>query len=178
MQIVIGSLNPVKRQAAESVLAPLYPDADFRTVAAPSGVPDQPWGDAQTRQGAINRARAALANSGAALAVGFEGGLIETEIGVMTCAWCAVAAADGRIGVGGGAHMLIPAVAAARLTDEAELGPIMDALTGQQDTKHHAGAIGILTGGLEDRASAYAHILRLALAPFRQPDYFQEAATP
>eukprot|EP01052_Picozoa_sp_SAG31_P043386 SAG31_NODE_7209_length_1755_cov_1.355072_2_plen_54_part_00 len=50
----------------------------------PSGVPDQPWGDAETRQGACARAQAvAQAYSDAHggqqcdYAVGLEGGVVE-----------------------------------------------------------------------------------------------------
>ncbi len=174
MLIAIGSLNPVKIQAAEQVLQPLFPHAELRPVEAPSGIPDQPWGETETRTGAINRARAARAACDADMAVGFEGGLIRTELGLMTCAWCAVATADGRLGVGGGSHMLLPPALESLLAEGQELGAAMDSLTGQRNTKHHLGAIGILTGGLEDRSSAYAHLLRLALAPFRSPDLFEE----
>ena len=173
MRIGIGSLNPVKRLAAEQVLRPLYPDAEFLALEVPSGIPAQPWGEEETRRGAINRARAVRAHFAADLAVGFEGGLIRTELGTMTCAWCAVVAADGREGVGGGSHMLLPPEIDAWLDSGIELGEAMDRLTGQQGTKHHLGAIGILTRDLENRMTAYAHILRLALAPFRSPAFYQ-----
>ena len=53
-----------------------------------------------------------------------------------------------------------------------ELGAVMDSLTGQHNTKHSLGAIGLLTNKLETRQTAHAHILRLALAPLRSPAYF------
>lgn len=173
MRIGIGSLNPVKRLAAEQVLRPLYPGAEFAALEVPSGIPAQPWGEEETRQGALNRARAVRAQLATDLAVGFEGGLIRTELGTMTCAWCAVVAADGREGVGGGSHMQLPPGIDQLLDSGIELGEAMDRLTGQHDTKHNLGAIGILTAGLEDRTTAYAHILRLALAPFRSPAFYQ-----
>ncbi len=178
MRIAIGSLNPVKIQAAESVLASVFPGASFVALEVPSGIPAQPWGDAQTRSGALNRARAALAQSGARLAVGLEGGLVRTEVGVMTCAWCAVVADDGRVGIGGGSHTLLPPAAVAQLEAGVELGAVMDWLTGQHNTRQGQGAIGILTDGLESRETAYAHILRLALAPFRQPALYQKTSGP
>jgi non-canonical (house-cleaning) NTP pyrophosphatase len=94
----------------------------------------------------------------------------------MTCAWCAVVAQDGRFGVGGGAHMMLPSASEALLTEGHELGNVMDRLTGQHNTKHADGAIGILTDGLESRQTAYAHILRLALAPFRQAAFYHTEA--
>jgi inosine/xanthosine triphosphatase len=175
MKIMIASLNPVKQTAAQSVLTPLYPDATFEVASIPSGVPAQPWGDAETRAGAITRARNAVQHNSADLGIGFEGGLIRTEQGIMTCAWCAIAARDGRIGVGGGSHMMLPPAAGTMLDDGLELGIVMDRLTGLHNTKHDQGAIGILTDGLESRATAYAHILRLALAPFRSAAYYQES---
>jgi non-canonical (house-cleaning) NTP pyrophosphatase len=57
MLIAIGSLNPVKIHAAERVLQPLFPHAKLRPVQASSGVPEQPWGETETRTGAINRAQ-------------------------------------------------------------------------------------------------------------------------
>lgn len=178
MRIVIGSLNPVKRGAAEAALKPLFPAATFLALDVPSGVPAQPWGNDQTRAGALNRARAALAQSGADWAVGLEGGLVQTEIGLMTCAWAAVVAADGRTGLGGGANLLLPPDVAARLRPGMELGPVMDALTGGHNTNEALGAIGILTGGLETRQTAFEHVLCLALAPFRRPDLYPPLAAP
>lgn len=174
MIIAIGSNNPVKQAAARDVFLPLYADATFIGAEVPSGIPDQPWGDAQTRQGAINRARAAQAQFGADVAVGFEGGLIRTELGIMTCAWAAIYANDGTLGIGGGAHMMLPSGAAKLLEEGLELGAVMDKLTGQHNTKHASGAIGLMTDDLETRTSAYAHILRLALAPFRSPQFFED----
>lgn len=174
MHVAVGSLNPVKHEAVRDVLAPLFEALTITGIAVPSGVADQPWGDEETRAGALNRARAAQLTTGADLGIGLEGGLIRTEVGAMTCAWCAIVAADGRIGIGGGAHMMLPALAQYLLAKGMELGVVMDRISGLQDTKHNAGAIGILTAGLETRESAYAHILRLALAPFRSEPYFME----
>jgi non-canonical (house-cleaning) NTP pyrophosphatase len=48
----------------------------------------------------------------------------------------------------------------------------MDAFTGLSNTKHHEGAIGILTGGHLSRQSAYEHVLTLALARLLTPAYY------
>jgi non-canonical (house-cleaning) NTP pyrophosphatase len=47
-----------------------------------------------------------------------------------------------------------------------ELGHAMDELTGQRETKHGAGAVGILTRGLVDRQAAYEVLVSYALASF------------
>jgi len=167
----VGSTNPVKVAAAQAVFERFAADLTVEGLSVESGVPVQPWGDAQTRQGALNRARVAL-NDGAAYGVGFEGGLIETELGIMTCAWCAVVDPDGRIGMGGGVNILLPPEVSDAVKGGQELGPAMDTLVGEADTKQGPGAVGILTDGLADRKTAYEHILILALGPFRRRDLY------
>jgi inosine/xanthosine triphosphatase len=175
--VYVGSTNPVKRAAATAVLRQVYdPAPEVRAVAVPSGVPDQPWGDEQTARGALNRARAAVRHDGATLGVGFEGGLLEVDGALYTSAWCAVAHEDGTTGLAGGANLRLPPAVAANLRAGAELGPAMDRLTGLHNTKHDVGAIGILTGGLLDRQSAYEHLLKLALARLLTPQFYDKGS--
>ena len=178
MQIAIGSTNPVKCSATRAVLKPLYPAAAFVPVEVPSGVSSQPWGDVETRTGALNRARAALCETGADWGVGLEGGVQDSEFGLMTCAWAVLVDARGRIGVGGNSCVLLPETVADHVRQGGELGTAIDRLTNQHNTRQGAGAIGILTSHLETRQSAYETILRLALAPFQHPAWYPLSATP
>lgn len=173
MNVVVGSQNPVKQAATEAVLRDVYPQVRVSAQASASGVAAQPWGDDETRQGAYNRAQFILSQTTCDLAVGLEGGVINTPWGLMTCAWCALCHRDGTVGVGGGSHMLLPPQVAQQLHAGAELGLAMDQLLNAHNTKQSSGAIGILTDGLLTRQSAYEVILRLALAPFRQPKYYR-----
>ncbi len=173
MKIVVGSTNPVKVAAAKAVFGQLVPDVQVLSVAAELSVPNQPWGDEQTQAGAINRARELLM-AGTDYGVGFEGGVIELPYGLMTCAWCAVVDASGAVGLGGGVNCLLPPSVADAVRAGKELGPAMDALTGDKDTKEGPGAVGILTNGLIDRQQAYEQILAMALARFMTPDYYAE----
>lgn len=172
MRIAIGSTNPVKCSATRAVLSRLYPHAAFVCVDAPSGVSVQPWGDVETRTGALNRARAALKNTGADLAVGLEGGVQDSEFGLLTTAWCVLVDSSGRIGVGGNSCILLPPAVAKHLRRGGELGTAIDQLANRHNTKQGDGAIGILTNNLETRQSAYETILRLALASFQNPDWY------
>lgn len=165
MKIAIGSTNPTKTRAVENVLRLLYPDLEIVQLEVPTGISAQPVGDEETRRGALNRARAVLELTDAEWGFGLEGGVIETEFGVMTNAWCVIVARDGRIGVGGSANMLLPDVVAERvLKDGRELGEAMDEYANTQDVKRGQGAIGILTGGLINRQGAYEYLVKLALA--------------
>lgn len=172
MRIAVGSSNPVKCNAARAVLVRLFPDAEFVCAEVSSGVPAQPWGDAQARAGALHRAQAVLKQTDADLGVGLEGGVQETEFGLFTTAWCVLVDRQGRVGVGGNACALLPEVVAERVRAGSELGAAIDSLVKQTNTKQHNGAIGILTNNLETRQSAYETIIRLALAPFQHPDWY------
>ena len=175
-QVAVGSANPVKLAAARAVLGRAFPGSTVTAAPVPSGVPDQPWGDEQTRRGAENRARAALATLGGAsdaLGVAFEGGVVaEADGRVRTCAWAAVATSDGAVHVGGSLAMPLPPVLAARLRAGEELGPATDAVAGTVNIKHAGGAVGVLTAGLVDRQQAYEVLLAYALAPLLAPAFW------
>ncbi len=115
------------------------------TLTVPSGVPEQPWGDEQTRLGAFNRAKKAMAETGANFGLGLEGGLVESSVGLMTCAWGDMVDGQGKVGYGGGVHMLLPPTVADILRRQGELGPIMDALIHEQNTKQRQGAGSVRT---------------------------------
>lgn len=166
MRIAIGTDNPLKYQAAHNVLRKLYPEAEFVALKVATRMPRQPKGDRQTRRGAANRAHAVRLAAHADWGVGIEAGVIETEFGMMTCAWCAIEDRGGRVGIGGSTNMLLPDEIAQRIRDGAELGPAMDEFTHIQDVKRKMGAIGIFTRGLTDRRRSYELIVKLAVARF------------
>jgi inosine/xanthosine triphosphatase len=173
MKVIVGSTNPVKVSAARKVFTRVDPHVEIVSVEVESGVSIQPWGDEETQQGAENRARAAVSRD-ADFGIGFEGGVIDTHLGLMTCAWCAVVDRSGRCGLGGGGHIMLPPAVQEALRAGDELGPAMDRLVGLVDTKKGPGAAGILTGGLTDRQTDYEHMLALALARFRRPDLYED----
>ena len=131
-----------------------------------SGVPDQPWGDLDTRAGAIARARAALATDPAAdLGVGLEGGVVrEADGSVRSCAWAAIVDRLGEVSAGGSLAMPLPPAVVALLEAGVELGHAMDQVARTSGTKHGAGAVGLLMAGLIDRQGAYEHLVTYALS--------------
>ena len=170
--VAVGSTNPVKISAVRAVLERAGATARVAGIAVSSGVREQPFGDAETIQGATQRARAALAATGADLAVGLEGGVVEEDGAMRTCAWASVVGRDGRIGIGGSLAMMLPDPVAALVREGVELGHAIDRITGAHDTKRGAGAVGILTAGLVDRQRAYESLVTYALAPFLAPDHY------
>ena len=164
-RVAVGSKNPVKLGAVRAVLARCAPDVPVDGVAAASGVPDQPVGDAETILGATNRARAAREALDADLGVGIEGGVVDGLAGMRTCAWAVAVGRDGVAHVGGSLSMPLPDAVAALIRDGVELGHAIDQLVGTENIKHGAGAVGILTEGLVSRQDAYEAIIAYALAP-------------
>ena len=172
--VIVGSTNPVKIAAVHAVVQRAWPSCEVRGIAAESGVPAQPFGDAETQRGALARARAALAAfSDADLGVGVEGGVvIEPDGGMRTCAWAAAVDRRGTDAFGGSLAMPLPPAVVERLRAGEELGPAMDAVAKTSGTRFGRGAVGILTRGLIDRQRAYEPLITYALAPWLATDYF------
>ncbi len=165
----------MKIAAVRAIVQRHWPEADVQGISVPSGVPDQPWGDDETIRGAGNRARAALRETGASLAVGLEGGCVRSEDGsTRTCAWAVAVDATGRESVGGSLSMPLPAAVTAALNAGAELGHAIDAVAGTVNVKHGQGAVGILTAGLVDRQGAYEVLVAYALSPWLAPEFWAD----
>ena len=168
----VGSLNPAKVQPVRDVFAAWWPELPVEGVAVPSGVPDQPIGEAQTREGAENRARAALASSeGRGWGIGLEGGvLLEGDGGGRLFGVVAVACNLGgrtETEVARTADLRLPPSVVRRILAGEELGPVMDDVLGLRDVKRGPGSVGILTGGVVTRADVWRQAVALAAAPLR-----------
>jgi len=165
-RVVVGSENPVKIEAVRAVMARCTETVVVQGVAVPSGVPDQPWGDDETRAGALTRARGALAlDPSAELGVGLEGGVVtEPDGGVRTCAWAVIVDRHGIISTGGSLAMPLPPAVVRLLKRGVELGHAMDEIAQTTNIKLGRGAVGVLTGNLITRQQAYEPLVTYALA--------------
>ena len=170
----IGSRNPAKIEAVRRALARLSPDCVLEAVDVASGVPDQPLGDHATRQGARNRARAALDRTSADLAFGLEGGVEREPPVVWLVSWVAVVTREGRSGDASGLRMRLPSAVGDRLAAGDELGTIIDDLFDVSASKQHTGAVGLLTEGFVSRTDAFADLVAMACAPLLRPDLYPQ----
>jgi inosine/xanthosine triphosphatase len=169
--VAVGTTNRPKLAAANAVFTRLYSGVEVRSVEVRVDVPAQPIGDVLTQQGAVLRARAALAQVPADFGVGMEGGLRETLGGWALCSWAAVVDAKGALGVGGGAVIVLPPRVVERVLAGEELSPVMDSVCGGQETGKGPGAFGLLTGGALTRQHTFEDALVCALAGWRHPSY-------
>lgn len=104
VRVTVGSANPCKIEAVQRAFEQTFSSDDVKIVissySVPSYVPDQPFGDLETRDGARNRARAAY-NAACAeakennkledipdFAVGLEGGLEKVVYEKHEELWC------------------------------------------------------------------------------------------
>lgn len=167
--VVIASNNAPKAKSTREGFRVMLPGSyDFRSVNVDSGVRDQPFSDDETLQGAINRAgNAKDAMPNAEYWVGIEGG-VEVHSGAVCCfAWVVVTGKDGRIGKARTSAFFVAEETAHLLHQGMDLGQADDRILKQKNVKDNQGSVGILTGGLVDRADYYTQAVILALIPFR-----------
>lgn len=179
LKVSVGSKNPVKIQAARDGFARMFPDrAAVLTVegmAAESGVSAQPFSDAETLQGATQRAiHAAALLPDADYAIGIEGGIMPLgnlttqEADFLAFAWVVVIS-GGKIGKAKSGAFVLPKEISAHLHAGLELGDADDRVFGQHNSKQHNGSIGLLTDNAITRAELYTPAVIMALIAFKNP---------
>jgi inosine/xanthosine triphosphatase len=169
--IVVASQNPVKLEATRRGFEKMFPQIAFhvQSVAASSGVRQQPLSDAETLQGARNRAQhAAQLMPQADYWVGIEGGVEERQDSMEAFAWIVVSSPH-LVGQSRTGTFNLPAGVAMLIRQGRELGPAVEELYGRSQVKHTTGAVGVLTEGVIDRVQLYEHAVVLALVPFKSP---------
>ncbi|MCB2210448.1 inosine/xanthosine triphosphatase [bacterium] len=172
--IVVASLNPVKAEAVLDGFRRMFPEEEFQVqpLSVPSGVSDQPMTDEATLQGASTRAEnAKTALPDADYWVGVEGGCDYLNGELVAFAWVRVLdpARGGQARTG---SFRLPPAVQALVESGMELGDADDQIFGERNSKQASGAVGLLTGDVETRATFYEQAVVLALIPFRNPDLY------
>lgn len=174
-KLVIASKNPVKMAAVKNGFEKMFPAETFSLdgVSVASGVNDQPMSDAQTLEGAWNRAhRAASAAPDADFCIGIEGG-VEDKMGEMEAfAWVVVKSRDSKIGKGRSSAFFLPAKIAELIRQGKELGEADDIVFSRTNSKQENGAVGLLTRDIIDRTHYYTDAVILALIPFANKELY------
>ena len=174
-QIIVASKNPVKIAAALEGFQCMFPNNTYTThgITVPSGVPDQPFSDTETLQGALNRAQNARAQEPQAdYWIGIEGGVEETpgeRAGTLqSFAWVVVIDREGgRTGKARTAAFYQPEEVARLVRGGMELGHADDLVFGRSNSKQGNGSVGLLTGDVIGREAYYVQAVILALIPFK-----------
>jgi inosine/xanthosine triphosphatase len=173
-RIVVASKNPVKLNAALLGFRAIFPGEDFEVagVSVPSGVSDQPFSNAETLQGAHNRAQAAYVSSPQAdFWVGIEGGIEEEDGDMAAFAWVVVRSKT-HTGKGKSGTFYLPIPVTKLIKEGMELGKADDHVFGLTNSKQEQGAVGILTGNVITRTELYKAATIFALIPFRNTEFY------
>ena len=156
IRALVGSRNPTKIAAVEDVFGRCFGAVEVLGLETPSGVAGQPVGMDETFAGAENRARTLVqrnAQEGLAahFCVGIEGGVVHLHGRWFAFGVICIADADGPAGLR--RHLALRAAGRhrGRAGAGAELGEVIDDLTGLHDTRSAGGAIGYLSHGQLDR---------------------------
>ena len=178
-KIVVGSSNPVKVDAVAQGFMAMFPEVQFEVIgtSVPSGVSDQPFSDAETLQGAVNRAQNALSGIPEAdYWVGIEGGIEDDKKEMCGFAWVVIHGfspfGTTLVGQSRTGTFQLPPEVASLVRQGVELGTADDIVFKRHNSKQGNGAVGILTQDVIDRTSYYSHAVALALIPFLNPDLY------
>lgn len=172
MHIFVGSTNPVKINATINAASEHWPEVKVVGLSVDTGVAEQPRSDEETKQGAINRAKAALKEGlkqdieGEVLGMGLEGGVEDEGEEMWTTVWGAVIDKEGNLGLSGGSRFLVPAEMANKIRTGEEMGPVTAKVLNEENLeriKTEEGLVGIVTEKFVDRTEEYQSIAKLAL---------------
>lgn len=185
MYLFVGSTNPVKINAVINAASETWPEVIGQGYDVPSGINEQPMSDEETRTGATNRAKAALAaglssqpspinHQSLVLGIGLEGGVFKRDNELWSTVWVAVVDKEGNLFESNGARFKVPPQIAQPILAGGEMGPVVSQMFGRTDIKQKQGAIGVLTQGFVDRTEEYTGIAKLALGLWYGRDWYQE----
>ena len=167
MEFIIGSTNAAKVTAARRVIASHFSHAVISEVDVKSGVSEQPFGDEETRLGAINRALRATGMQTNFIGIGLEGGVRMLEGQMYLCNWGALVLPDGKRFTAGGAQIPLPKEIADELITGKELGPVVDAYFKASGIRQKEGAMGMFTAHAVNRDELFEHVLQLLIGQLK-----------
>ncbi|UJP66167.1 inosine/xanthosine triphosphatase [Mongoliitalea daihaiensis] len=172
--IIVGSKNPVKISCTDIAFHQAFDDAFLiEGLNVGSGVSNQPIGDEETYQGALNRAKnSKTVFPEADYWVGIEGGIETMGEEMQAFAWVVILDKTGKIGKAKTATFFLPPAIVALVKGGMELGDADDQFFNRESSKTGNGAVGILTQQRIDRKDYYSPAVILALIPFMNPDIY------
>jgi len=174
-KIIVASHNPVKLDATLQGFSRMFPDETFTVagVSAASGVSDQPANDAETYEGAFNRANnAKKAMPDADFWVGIESGIETRSTEMETYSWVVILGKD-QTGKSKTNAFFLPPPVAALVAEGKELGEADDIVFGKTNSKQANGAPGLLTHNAITRTGYYTEAVIFALIPFKNPGLYK-----
>lgn len=172
MNFVIGSVNLAKVTAADDVISQHFPQSTISSIEVGSGVSNQPYGDEETRLGAINRALRAVGKNRETIGIGLEGGVRRIGEQMYLCNWGALVLPSGRRFTAGGAQIPLPQEIAVMVAAGNELGQVVDNYFELSGIRSKEGAIGMFTAFAVNRDDLFKHVMQLLIGQLK---YYQQS---
>ncbi len=177
MRIAVGSRNPAKIEGVRRAFVRVLGPVEVIPVDVTTSVGRQPVGLGHIVKGAVERAVAALRNTGGDYGVGVEAGLLEVPgslTGYLVFQACAIVDPEERLSLGFGPGFEFPADAVNAVFSGAasELEEPMEKITRIKQVGDRGGAIGWLTRGLVSRADITEIAVIMALVPRINPSLY------
>lgn len=155
MKIIIGSKNPTKIKAVETI----FLNEEIISLDVPSHVSVQPYSDEETMEGAINRAKQCTTSE--AIGIGLEGGVMYVQNQLYLCNWGSLVTPNQDVYTASGARIPLPDEIDVQLKAGFELGDLMDSYSEKQGVRNKEGAIGIFTNDQVSRHEMFTHVVKL-----------------
>jgi inosine/xanthosine triphosphatase len=165
MIAIIGSLNPIKINAARNGLTIAFTD-ECRVIGVPLNglqLPNQPMTMEDTLMGARRRAVHSVLAGDCDLGIGLEGGLAHIDDEWFCISWAAVANRDGEIKSAMGPCVYVPPPVMRLVESGMELGDADDQYFGLSNSKQSSGLVGTMTHDLVTREHGFTQAVIIAL---------------
>jgi inosine/xanthosine triphosphatase len=173
--VAVGSENPTKLDPVKEIFSKHFADVKVVGVKVVSGVPDQPIGEDQIYEGALNRAKRALEKvKNADYGIGIEGGLSEKSYGWFENSLTVIIDKEGNMGVGSSSGLVLPNIVIDKINAGKNLEEAIDEIFGTEKIGEGIGMFGIMTNGVVTRSAGVSHSVAFALARFLHKDIYEK----
>ncbi len=175
IKVAVGSTNAVKVDAVRNIFVQAFGLVEIVSVEPEHGVSKQPR-ERQTIDGAIQRAKNALAKTGADFGVGIEAGLFYNSVlqKHLDIQYCAIVDGSGKMTVGHGPGFEYPPEVVKAVLNGQTVGDTMSQITEIESIGHKQGSIGYLSDGLIDRTSLTEIAVLMALIPRIRKELYEQ----
>jgi inosine/xanthosine triphosphatase len=173
VNVAVGTKNPSKLEGTRRAFAKYFDRVELRSVDSSLVAKAQPQGLEEMTEGAITRAKFALARAGGDFGVGVEAGIFLVRGVYFDNQLAAIVDPSGKVSLGHSAGYMLPTEAMEKLfTEGKELERWAEALSGIPEVGDKGGLIQHLTKGKMTRTDLTEQCVTTALIPWLHRDVY------
>ena len=175
VRVAVGSTNKVKVDAVRNIFTQAFGLVEVVSVDADRNAGKQPL-EEKTIEGAVERAKGAIASAGSEFGVGIEAGLFynRTLKKYLDIQYCAIIDSSGKMTIGHGPGFEYPPEVVRSVLEGGTVGDTMSKITEIEEIGHKMGSIGFLSDGLIDRTSLTEIAVLMALIPRIRKELYEQ----